>query len=364
MKNDVLVDLEQLIEMGFYLFPVDKNKKALKTDWENEARNDIRIVESMLKNRERKGLEPQLAIACGPSGLFVLDVDVKNGKNGYEPLTELEAKYGQLPATVTVSTPNHGEQFYFRGSGKTTRDVLGKGLDTRSKGGYVVCPPSVLENGKAYTWAEGHALGEIDIAEAPQWLIGLTNIKTVTPKKPTSESDETDIIPEGQRNETLHRTACSLRAKGLNHNQILGAIAVMNEQQCQLPLEDAEVFRLVESACKHKPGMSMDKKTAGRPKKDVAALETQIQEHGLESFTDTGNARRLVQHHGENLRYASQFGWLVWDGMRWIVDDTGQVERCCKDTAERIQDEALAVDPDEEKELHGDILRHANSSLN
>jgi P4 family phage/plasmid primase-like protien len=49
------------------------------------------------------------------------------------------------------------------------------------------------------------------------------------------------------------------------------------------------------------------------------------------SFTDSGNADRLVTLHGGNLRYCFAFRkWLVWNGQRWTVDETGQVLKLAK----------------------------------
>jgi P4 family phage/plasmid primase-like protien len=50
-------------------------------------------------------------------------------------------------------------------------------------------------------------------------------------------------------------------------------------------------------------------------------------------FADTGNADRLVMLHGADLRYCFAFKkWIVWDGKRWAVDETGQALRRAKDT--------------------------------
>jgi putative DNA primase/helicase len=49
--------------------------------------------------------------------------------------------------------------------------------------------------------------------------------------------------------------------------------------------------------------------------------------------TDTGNAHRLVQRHGGDLRYCHPWGkWLVWDGRRWIPDATAAVTSRAKET--------------------------------
>src|SRR3546814_16892854 len=55
-----------------------------------------------------------IALATGErSGLFVLDVDVKNGAGGQETLDRVQEVYGLLPPTRMVSTPSGGAHFYF-----------------------------------------------------------------------------------------------------------------------------------------------------------------------------------------------------------------------------------------------------------
>lgn len=57
--------------------------------------------------------------------------------------------------------------------------------------------------------------------------------------------------------------------------------------------------------------------------------------------TDLGNARRLVNHFGAQLRYVGSWQkWLAWDGTRWRLDDTGAVDRFAQETVRRIFDEA------------------------
>jgi putative DNA primase/helicase len=50
-------------------------------------------------------------------------------------------------------------------------------------------------------------------------------------------------------------------------------------------------------------------------------------------FADTGNADRLVAMHGADLRYCFAFRkWLIWDTMRWTVDNTGHALTLAKRT--------------------------------
>jgi hypothetical protein len=42
--------------------------------------------------------------------------------------------------------------------------------------------------------------------------------------------------------------------------------------------------------------------------------------------TDRGNAVRLVDREGKDLRHSEPWRkWLVWDGRRWREDDTGGI---------------------------------------
>jgi putative DNA primase/helicase len=78
------------------------------------------------------------------------------------------------------------------------------------------------------------------------------------------------------------------------------------------------------------------------------------------NLTDLGNAARLVHRHGRNLRYCWLWRkWLVWDGKRWVTDDTGEVYRLAKDTVASIYEEAAAAPDDENRKA---LAKHAMRS--
>ena len=65
--------------------------------------------------------------------------------------------------------------------------------------------------------------------------------------------------------------------------------------------------------------------------------------------TDLGNAERFRDQHGHEVRYCHPWGkWLVWDGIRWKVDDSGEIMRRAKKTARSIYAEAARCESDEE----------------
>lgn len=101
------------------------------------------------------------------AALLVIDVDVKNGKNGLKSITELEEEYGELPETKTVRTPSGGFHVYFLAphAVKSSVGQLGDGIDIRSSGALVVAEGSSI-GGRVYS-----SENESPIAPAPQWLI-------------------------------------------------------------------------------------------------------------------------------------------------------------------------------------------------
>jgi putative DNA primase/helicase len=82
---------------------------------------------------------------------------------------------------------------------------------------------------------------------------------------------------------------------------------------------------------------------------------------GVYLCTDTGNAERLADRHGANLRYCYRWGkWLFYDGTRWRVDDLGAVMRLAKETARSIFEEAKEAAGDDTAKQLG---KWASSSL-
>jgi len=59
------------------------------------------------------------------------------------------------------------------------------------------------------------------------------------------------------------------------------------------------------------------------------------------TLTDYGNAQRLAAAHGTDLRYCHPFGrWYVYDGTRWVADETAEIMRRAKQTVRAIYAEA------------------------
>lgn len=82
------------------------------------------------------------------------------------------------------------------------------------------------------------------------------------------------------------------------------------------------------------------------------------------SWSNLGNARRLVELHGRDLRYNHLHKkWYVWTGSAWAEDQRGEIVRRAKHTVESIYDEAknLEWESDNRKKLLKFALRSESS---
>jgi putative DNA primase/helicase len=98
-------------------------------------------------------------------------------------------------------------------------------------------------------------------------------------------------------------------------------------------------------------GRALEGMVQGLPRKIAEFLGwerfTLREGRGVYLCTDTGNAERLADRHGAKLRYCYPWGkWLVYDGVRWRVDDRGVVVRLAKETARSIFEEAKETPSD------------------
>lgn len=77
-------------------------------------------------------------------------------------------------------------------------------------------------------------------------------------------------------------------------------------------------------------------------------------------WTDMGNAERLVDQYGEELRYCHVWkSWLIWDGQRWLVDHAGAVTHRAKLTIRQMLIDAAAIAEDNRRK---ELIKHALKS--
>ncbi|WP_125778282.1 bifunctional DNA primase/polymerase [Antribacter gilvus] len=160
------------VHRGLTVFPLPPGGRRPAPGWRDRL---VSTPEQVARSWPGDG--SNVAVACGPSRVVVLDVDdVEIGK--VAPLArlcrELAAPY---PETFRVLTPSGGFHLYFRApegisvpssSGGVTG--LGPGIDVRAGNGYVLAPHSVVPGPKGQNRVYLSSSTQ-PIAPLPTWIL-------------------------------------------------------------------------------------------------------------------------------------------------------------------------------------------------
>jgi len=246
MDNSLLRAALDYAARGWHVLPCrPRDKTPLTSHGVHDASRD----EVTIREWWTRWPDANIAIACGPSGLVVLDVDPRHG--GDESLRDLYQELGRETfQTATALTGGGGQHLYFRADGTPLKNVaggLGAGLDLKAAGGYVLAPPSVHPSGRAYEWELGYSPEERALLDFPQ---ALANRLKEPSRRPQTTSA---VIREGSRNVELTRLAGAMRARGMSEAAIAAALLAENTQRCDPPLPEQEVRRIAASIAKYEP---------------------------------------------------------------------------------------------------------------
>lgn len=232
------------------VFPVRPEDKRPACDrWEQRASADPELV-----RRYWPSPRHNVGIACGPSGLVVVDLDPPDG---IEMFGLLCRNHRHRPQTYTVRTPRDGLHLYFLAvPGREIRNSasrIGPNIDIRAAGGFVLAAGSVV-NGQPYEVTD-----ERDPVPLPPWIADLADPPRPSPAsrpRPCSapshpdayaeaalrgEAEAVRSAPVGQRNHQLNVSSFrlgQLAAGGvLTEGDVLAAMLAAAEA-CGLLAED------------------------------------------------------------------------------------------------------------------------------
>ena len=221
--------------LGWCVFPCAPGAKrpALSQNWQDLATTDAGRIRSWWARQPYN-----VGIACGPSGLVVIDLDVAHDAqagldgpvSGADALERLCRAHGERypGGTYTVDTPSGGSHLYFTAPSAPVRNSagrLGPLIDVRADGGYVVGDGSRI-GARVYA-ARG---GVLPLAlPLPTWIARLLTEQPPLPEttRPlpvpdraqgrayalTAFREETRRVaqaPVGTRNDALNRAAFNL----------------------------------------------------------------------------------------------------------------------------------------------------------
>ena len=226
-----------LAERGWHVFPCVPGGKrpALRGNWQDHATIEPARIRAWWSQAAYN-----IGIACGPSGLVVIDLDVphdieelssaegRNTVSGTDTLGALCDQHGQpypLP-TYAVATPSGGCHLYYAAPGSPVRNSagrLGPHIDVRADGGYVIGDGSRIGS-RSYTvwdqrwpvplpeWIAALLVTE-PVPSAPAGAISALSGEQSTAYAMAALREETRLVATarpGTRNDTLNRAAFSL----------------------------------------------------------------------------------------------------------------------------------------------------------
>lgn len=234
---------------GLRVIPITPNEAhpPLITEWQHKATCDP----TQIKEWWATWPEANVAIATGvESGVIVVDVDVKNGKNGKATLAALVTQHGAF-TTLKAQSPTGGEHHYFASPGYKMGSRTGfvHGIDFRGDGGYIVASPSKRKEG-AYA-----CLNDAELAACPAWLLDL--LKTKKSHAAIEEASDNNKVTEGGRDVYLASLAGAMRHKGAVREAIHAALIEQNKSVCDPPLPDEQVKKIANSIAKYPPSTSV-----------------------------------------------------------------------------------------------------------
>jgi hypothetical protein len=244
-------------DRGFPVFPLRVGaKRPVAKGWTETATTDPGEIAAIWQDQNYN-------IGVLTDNLVVVDVDVKNGKQGMASFMALD-----LPMdTLTVRTPTGGLHVYYRGPNVSLSvGALGDGLDIRSFHGYVLAPgswldPDLPENkgvGGHYTLANEGCAQEavpelLDRLAAPKERTGQPAIELPDHASALGRARDylaqtAPVAVEGVGGDhTTYRVACVLKDYGVGESDAFDLMLDWNER-CVPPWDTDELRTKVENA--------------------------------------------------------------------------------------------------------------------
>ena len=308
-KSMLELALQISTEFGFSVFPCREkpqgNKKA-KSPYTNRGYKDASRDDEQIRLWWHSFPNAMIGVPTGrENGIFVVDIDVGSDKDGEASFNEPGIGDPHTCQTITMSGGRHLIFAYpAECELKNTNGALGKDIDTRGDGGYIIWAGSTTREG-AYSYREGFG-PEVGFNDLPSVLL-----KQLTAKDGGSAAlPFTGATPNGQRNITLFKEAVSLAGKRVA-TDVVAQHVLSRLQDCEGDFPVAEAEQILQSALNR------------------GAASTH-------PFTDLGNAERFATDHADVALYCTdQRSWYCWDDIKW-APDSAKVQQLAKQTTRNM----------------------------
>jgi hypothetical protein len=193
--------------------------------------------------------------------LIVVDVDPRH--DGDESFRVLEREHGEMPLTWRALTGGGGEHILFScpdgveiasfAAEQLKEPPLGRGIDIRARGGYIVAPPSRHISGRVYAWSVDHHPRDVPLAMAPDWLIdrlvanGSSRPGSTEPHPPEFWAQFMGQPVSEYRDMAVARLSGLLLRRYVDPHVVLELLLCWNSVRCNPPLSREEVVKTVNS---------------------------------------------------------------------------------------------------------------------
>ncbi len=218
-------------DKGFSVIPIRPDKKPF-IQWADFQKR--RATSEEIRAWWSQWPRANLAIVTGEiSGIFVVDCD---NEVAYENIQEL------LPdnfVSCIVKSPRGYHIYLFYSANQTIGNATGimPNVDIRGEGGYIIAPPSINAEGKAYSWLPGLSVDEVTPAAPPDAIYNIINNSIMyrgafdkSQKDSHTKSQQvtsSHIFEEGQRDENLFHIALCLANTGNSEDYIRQTLATI-----------------------------------------------------------------------------------------------------------------------------------------
>lgn len=373
---------QALATRGFYVFPITPNKKAppLITEFSSAAsRNAAQIMKWW-----RQWPEANVGISTSrfekSDALLVIDVDTKKDGKGNLELVRLELEGFDLPSTTQQTTPTGGRHIIYRVSTPVRQgtNVLGKNLDVRSKGGYIVGAGSRTELGTyqintepisaAPPWVIERCGAPHDFKDKSQAVLSGINTEQATSRVIAYLKTEAPLAIQGSGgDDTTFKVAARCKDLGVQQEECAALMLEFWNPRCSPPWEVSDLERKVRHAYRY----GTEPVGVAAPEVEFSMLhqdDTTKYDFKMD-WTDTGNANVLVNRAEGRLRFIPETKtWLHWTSGHWERCDTRSVARryalrvaeFYHLEASKLTDAAAALDGDGRKK-HEKSIEHLNN---
>jgi hypothetical protein len=231
--------------LGLPVFPTKPDKRPYTQKGFKDASTDP----AQIREWWQRWPEAGIGIPTGKaSGWLVIDRDDRHG--GDASLSALVEEHGDLPPTLEAATPSGGAHYIFNYPAHVeignSAGKLGKGLDLRGEGGYIVAPG--IDPSRRWVNA-------LDPGDMPEWTIE----RLLSDKHAPVDTDRRAlyypfaggrIFSEGERSDRLRDVACGRWTHGYAedamdlYRQILGVRDIRCSPGKKPPPSDAELYDL------------------------------------------------------------------------------------------------------------------------